>query len=193
MNTIKNKTTNPMLMTDFYKTIHHLAYIPKLDYLVSYWTPRMSRHENINKIVMFGLQGLIKEHLINAFYDNFFNKPWEDIKREYVRVISHSMTIQSSDTSEMEKLHSLGYLPIKIKAIQEGERVNIKTPMFEISNTVKGFGWVVNYLETYMSVNIWQPMTSATVAYEYRELVNKYYEKTVTEGLRNTACGDDFP
>lgn len=190
MYTIKNKTTNPMLMTDFYKTIHHLAYVPKLDYLVSYWTPRMSRHKDINKIVMFGLQGLIKEHLINAFNENFFNKPWEEIEKEYIRVISQTMTVQSSDTSEMKKLYELGYLPIRIKAVQEGERVNIKTPMFEISNTVKGLAWVVNYLETYISVNIWHPMTSATVAYEYRELVNRYYEKTVTDGVKSTACGD---
>ena len=74
-NTMRNHSVNPMLETDFYKTIHHLAYVPGLDYLVSYWTPRMSRFEHINKVVMFGLQGLIKEHLIDAFNENFFNRP----------------------------------------------------------------------------------------------------------------------
>ena len=59
---------NPMLLTDFYKTIHHLAYVPKLEYLVSYWTPRMSRIEGVDKVVMFGMQALIKEYLICSLF-----------------------------------------------------------------------------------------------------------------------------
>ena len=150
----------------------------------------MSRIEGLNKVVMFGLQGLIKEHLIDDFNKNFFGRPWNEIEEEYKRVIAHTMTVQASDTSEMKKLYDLGYLPIQIKAVPEGTRVNIKTPMFEISNTVKGFGWLVNYLETYISVNIWHPMTAATIAYSYRELVNKYFELTVENGVPSSACGD---
>lgn len=190
MNTIRNHSVNPMLETDFYKTIHHLAYVPGLEYLTSYWTPRMSRIEGIDKVVMFGLQALIKEHLIDAFNEYFFSRPWDELESEYKRVISNTMTLQASDTSEMKKLYDLGYLPIMIKAVPEGYRVNIKTPMFEISNTVAGFGWLVNYLETYISVNIWQPMTAATIAYSYRELVETYFEKTVENGVPSSACGD---
>lgn len=188
---IKNvRKLNPMLMTDFYKTIHHLAYIPKLDFLVSYWTPRMTRIEGVDKVVSFGQQAMVKEYLINLFNDNFFNRDWEEVKAEYEELISNTMTVQASDTTEMKRLHDLGYLPIRIKSVAEGERVNIKTPMFEVTNTVKGFGWLVNYLETYMSVNIWFPMTTATIAYEYRKIVNKYFEKTVENGIPATACGD---
>jgi nicotinamide phosphoribosyltransferase len=188
---IKNvRKLNPMLMTDFYKTIHHLAYIPKLDYLVSYWTPRMTRIDGVDKVVSFGQQAMVKEYLINLFNDNFFNRDWEEVKAEYEELISNTMTVQASDTTEMKRLHDLGYLPIRIKSVAEGERVNIKTPMFEVTNTVKGFGWLVNYLETYMSVNIWFPMTTATIAYEYRKIVNKYFEKTVENGIPATACGD---
>jgi nicotinamide phosphoribosyltransferase len=133
---------------------------------------------------------MVKEYLINLFNDNFFNRDWEEVKAEYEELISNTMTVQASDTSEMKRLHDLGYLPIRIKSVTEGERVNIKTPMFEVTNTVKGFGWLVNYLETYMSVNIWFPMTTATIAYEYRKIVNKYFEKTVENGIPATACGD---
>lgn len=190
MNEMRMHRVNPMLETDFYKTIHHLAYIPGLDYLVSYWTPRMTRIEGVNKVVMFGLQGLIKEHLIDAFEKHFFGRPWEELEAEYKRVIAHTMTEQAADTTEMKKLYDLGYLPIQIKAVAEGTRVNIKTPMFEISNTVKGFGWLVNYLETYISVNIWHPMTAATIAYKYREIVEKFFELTVENGVPSSACGD---
>lgn len=187
---MKRMIKNPMLMTDFYKTIHHLAYVPGLEYLVSYWTPRMSRIPEVNKVVMFGLQALIKEQLIDAFNNHFFNRDWEDVEAEYVRIIANTMSVQAADTTELKKLHELGYLPIQIKAVPEGTRVNIKTPMFEISNTVKGYGWLVNYLETYISVNIWHPMTSATIAYTFRELVNEYFKKTVEVGIPASACGD---
>lgn len=190
MNNARTHTINPLLETDFYKTIHHLAYVPGLEFLVSYWTPRMTRIEGVNKVVMFGLQGLIKEHLIDAFEKHFFGRPWEELEAEYKRVIAHTMTEQASDTTEMKKLYDLGYLPIQIKAVAEGTRVNIKTPMFEISNTVKGFGWLVNYLETYISVNIWHPMTAATIAYKYREIVEKFFELTVENGAPSSACGD---
>lgn len=206
---------NSMLLTDFYKTIHHLAYVDGLDFLVSYWTPRMSRKEGIDKVVMFGLQACIKKYLIEEFNNTFFNRPKEEVMNEYKRIIASTMTEQASDTKHLEELYDLGYLPIKINAVEEGSRVNIKTPMFEISNTVKGFGWLVNYLETLISSYVWQPMTSATIAYQYRELVEEYFNKTVSdkssiivepteEGLkeklirgfvglnavRNSACGD---
>ncbi|WP_459476540.1 nicotinate phosphoribosyltransferase [Clostridium saccharoperbutylacetonicum] len=180
----------PLLLTDFYKTIHHMCYAPGLTKLVSYWTPRMSRKENMDKVVMFGLQSFIKKYMIEYFNDNFFNIPKEEILNEYKRVISNTMGVIAADTTHIEKLHDLGYLPIQIKAVQEGTRVNIKTPMIEITNTHKEFAWLVNYLETFMSCNIWQPMTSATIAYRYREIIEKYFDLTVENGAVTKACGD---
>lgn len=166
---------DPLLLTDFYKTIHHMCYAPGLTKLVSYWTPRMSRKENMDKVVMFGLQSFIKKYMIEYFNDNFFKIPKEEILNEYKRVISNTMGAIAADTTHIEKLHDLGYLPIQIKAVQEGTRVNIKTPMIEITNTHEEFAWLVNYLETFMSCNIWQPMTSATIAYRYREIIEKIF------------------
>ncbi|MDO5559534.1 MAG: nicotinate phosphoribosyltransferase [Oscillospiraceae bacterium] len=181
MNVTEFKRMDPLLLTDFYKTIHHLAYTPKLEYLVSYWTPRMSRYEYIDKVVVFGMQAFIKEYLCDLFNKNFFRRDKSEILGEYRRIISNTMSVQAADTTEIEKLYDLGYLPVMIKAVPEGTRVNIKTPVYEISNTVKGFGWLVNYLETFISVNVWYPMNSASVAYAYRQIVNKYYEMTVSD------------
>lgn len=70
------------------------------------------------------------------------------------------------------------------------KQVNIKTPMIEITNTHDDFVWLVNYLETFMSCNIWQPITSATIAYRYREIIEKYYDLTVVNCDVSKACGD---
>jgi nicotinamide phosphoribosyltransferase len=181
---------NPLLLTDFYKTIHHMCYAEGLTKLVSYWTPRMSRKEDMNKVVMFGLQPFIKKYLIKYFNDNFFNRSKEEVVNEYKRIVSKAMGELAADTKHMEALHDLGYLPIQIKALEEGTRVNIKTPMIEITNTHENFAWLVNYLETFMSCNIWQPMTSATIAYRYREIIDKYFDLTVENGDSTKACGD---
>lgn len=200
----------PMLLTDFYKTIHHLAYVPKLEYLVSYWTPRKSRYEDCNKAVVFGLQGTAKKYLIEYFNEHFFKRPIEEIKEEYIRYIANTMSVQAADTTVLEALHSLGYLPIRIKALPEGTVANIRTPIYEFKNTVAGYGWLVNYLETYLSVNVWHPINSATVAWRYRKVVNDAFEKSVSKTAvaridgdvktamsadclndkENTACGD---
>ena len=50
-------------------------------------------------------------------------------------------------------LHDLGYLPVRIKALPEGSRVNIKVPLFTVRETRKEFAWLTNYLETVLSTS----------------------------------------
>ena len=65
---------NPLLLIDFYKATHHEQYPKGLTKMVSYYTPRMSRLKDTDKVTLFGLQGFIKEYLIKGFNDNFFNR-----------------------------------------------------------------------------------------------------------------------
>ena len=69
---------NPMLLIDFYKAVHAEMLPQKMDKSVSYYTPRMSRVDRWDKVVMFGLQGLIKTYLIDYFNEAFFEKPFEE-------------------------------------------------------------------------------------------------------------------
>ncbi len=89
---------SPFLLTDFYKTIHHMCYAEGMTKLVSYWTPRMSRKEDMHKVVMFGLQPFLKKYLIEYFNDNFFSRDKEEVISEYKRVISKTMGDIASDT-----------------------------------------------------------------------------------------------
>ena len=69
--------TNPMLLIDFYKSVHAEMLPKNITKSVSYFTPRMSRVKRWDKVVMFGLQGFIKTYLIDYFNDEFFNKPFD--------------------------------------------------------------------------------------------------------------------
>ena len=183
--------TIPLLLCDFYKTVHSEQYPKGITKLVSYFTPRMSRIEGEDKLVMFGLQAFIKEYLIDYFNEYFFNVPKDKVLDEYNRILSYTLGKNSYKDEKIKKLHDLGYLPLEIKAIPEGERVPIKVPMIEISNTHPDFAWLVNAIETLLSCSLWHTMVSANVGFNYRQIVNKYYEISVEDDVpRSKALGD---
>ena len=70
------KQINPMLLIDYYKAVHAEMLPEKITKSVSYFTPRMSRIDRWDKVVMFGLQGFIKTYLIDYFKRRFFNRPF---------------------------------------------------------------------------------------------------------------------
>jgi len=182
---------NPLLLLDYYKTTHNEQYPKGITKIVSYYTPRMSRISDEEELVMFGLQAFIKEYLIRSFNSNFFGRSKDEVMAEYKRIIDHTLGKGIVNYGKIEKLHDLGYLPIEIKAVDEGTRVPIKIPMFEITNTHKEFAWLVNTLETAISCSLWHTQVSANVGYRYRQIVNKYYEISVDDAIpRSRALGD---
>ena len=183
--------TIPLLLIDFYKATHHEQYPKGLTKMVSYFTPRMSRLTGQDKLVMFGLQAFIKEYLIDYFNENFFGRTKEEVVNEYTRVLDNTMGKGSYDVNKIVDLYELGYLPLEIRAIKEGALVDIKVPMIEISNTHPDFVWLVNTIETMMSCTLWHTMLSANVGYNYRKIVNKYYDISVDDNIpRARALGD---
>ena len=182
---------NPLLDLDYYKICHRDQYNKNLTRIVSYYTPRMSRLQGEDKLVMFGLQGFIKDYLIRSFQKNFFCRPKSEVLAEYERLIGHTLGPGSFELQSIEKLHELGYLPISIRAIPEGSRVNLHVPMFEVTNTHPDFAWLVNTLETALSCTLWHTMMSANVGYNYRQIVNHYYDLSVDDNVpRAKALGD---
>lgn len=181
----------PMLLCDFYKTVHHDQYPIGLQKIYAYLTPRMTRLELENKLISFGLQAFIKTYLIDYFNENFFMKNHDEVMAEYIRVLDATLGVGSYNSEKISNLHKLGYLPLNIKEIPEGTRVPIKVPMIEISNTHPDFAWLVNYVESLLSAEMWHPMVSANVGYRYRQIVNEFYEATVDETVpRARALGD---
>lgn len=170
--------TNPLLLTDFYKVGHVLQYPKGTTLVYSNLTPRKSRIENVDNMVFFGLQYFIKEYLINYFNDNFFNRDKESVLFEYKRRIQTSLGSDLPTYEHIEHLHDLGYLPIEIKALEEGSRVPMKVPCLTIVNTIPEFYWLTNFIETLLSASIWQSCTSATIAAKYRELLDHHAEIT---------------
>lgn len=178
-------TQSPITYCDFYKTNHKPMYPDEMTLLYSNLTPRKSRIPGIDKIVFFGLQHFILKYLIGKFNANFFNQKKEDVLEQYSEEIH-------VDTQHIAALHDLGYLPLEIKALPEGTLCPIGVPCMTIKNTHPDFGWLTNYLETLISCQLWQPITSATIAYQYKQILTKYALETAGDASFVQWQGHDF-
>lgn len=183
---------NPLLCLDFYKTAHAEQYPQSLTKMVSYYTPRMSRLADTEKVTLFGLQAFIQEYLVDAFNENFFGKPYPKVLEEYKRVLGATIGTTGVGEKRIEKLYNLGYLPLKIRAVPEGTRTNIKVPQIEISNTHPDFVWLVNSIETMLSSTMWHTQVSAEVGYRYRQIVNEYADVTCDDSVARARLLGDF-
>jgi nicotinamide phosphoribosyltransferase len=172
---------NPLFLTDGYKTGHHQQYPKGTTLVYSNFTPRSNKYapKGCEQVVSFGQQ-MVVQQIHEAFQNEFFNKPKDEVCGEMKRELSLYLGTDY-DVSHFEALHDLGYLPINVKAIEEGTLVPIKVPVLTIYNTHPDFYWVTNYLETIISNLLWKPMTSATIAHTYRKVLTKWQEKTDAE------------
>ncbi|KIQ25118.1 nicotinate phosphoribosyltransferase [Flavobacterium sp. MEB061] len=169
---------NPLLLTDGYKVDHRRQYPDKTTLVYSNWTPRKSRIEGLDEVVFFGLQYFIKKYIIHDFDADFFKQPKEEVVKKYARRINNYLGENQVGTKHIEDLHDLGYIPMVFKALPEGASVPLRVPMFTMYNTIPEFFWLTNYFETLLSAVIWLPCNSATIAKEYRKVLDKYADET---------------
>lgn len=182
--------TMALLLSDTYKQCHDRMYPTGLTKLVSYWVPRKSMLETQDKMVFFGLQAFIKEYLIEYFNENFFALTKDEVLELYTDSMDIQIGRKNYDLDKIIKLHSLGYLPLQIRAIPEGTLVPMGVPCIEITNTHDDFAWLVQWIECILQVELWKPCCHATIGYMYRQIADKWYEKTVENIPSSMACAD---
>lgn len=183
---------NPLLMIDFYKATHHEQYPKGLTKMVSYYTPRMSRLDDVDHITFFGLQGFIDEYLVGGFGANFFNRELDEVLAEYNRVLTYTLGPGTYEDQKIRDLWELGYLPLEIRAVPEGTRTKVGVPQIEISNTHPKFVWLVNTIETLLSCSMWHTQIAAEVGYRYRKVVDTWVEKTCDSSVNPWKMIGDF-
>lgn len=184
----------PFLLSDGYKQSHKKQYPEGTTLIYSNFTPRSGKYAigKTNGVVVFGIQAFIQEYLIKYFQENFFNKSFDLVKDEYIRVIQPYFGGILPETEHLEYLHNLGYLPLHIKALPEGSICPFKVPVLTIYNTDPKCFWLTNFIETLLSMELWKPMTSATIAYEYKKLLTGWADKTCDNNEHLPFQGHDF-
>lgn len=178
---------------DGYKVSHKEQYPVGTTQVYSNFTARHSKHfkqPNFDgNVVIFGTQYLV-DYLHTLWRDTFFKKPLAVA----LDVISSRLKAYSghTDFSHFEQLHNLGYLPITIKALPEGTLAPLQTPILTITNTHPDFFWLPNYLETFISCELWHIITSATVAREYSKVLKHWSDLTCDNGEHLPFQAHDF-
>ena len=180
------------ILADFYKISHRKQYPEGTELVYSTWTPRASRMKGVDHVVWFGGQAFYKEFLIDLFHEHFFSRPVKDVIAEYVRVIKYTLNVEKPETKHLEDLHALGYLPLSIKALPEGTLVPLRVPVMTIQNTNPKFFWLTNFIESLASSELWQPSTSATIAREYKRILDRAAFETVGDIGFTPYQGHDF-
>lgn len=174
----------PAHQLDFYKTDHKRQYPEGTNLVYSNFTPRSSRLAPVlrefydEKVVVFGIQAWVISYLIREWQYGFFDLNKETACGMYKRRMDTALGPDAVSIAELEALHDLGFMPIEIKALPEGSRCNIKVALMTVVNTHPDFFWLTNYLETVASCDLWKPMTTATIAFEYRKILTHYAELT---------------
>lgn len=169
---------NPLLLTDGYKVDHRRQYPEHTTLVYSNWTPRKSRYEEIDHVVLFGLQYFIKKYIIEEFDKNFFSQPKEEVLKKYARRINNYLGENLVGTAHIDALHDLGYIPMVFKSLPEGSKVPLRIPMFTMYNTLPEFFWLTNYFETLLSAVVWLPCNSATLALQYHGILDRAAAET---------------
>jgi nicotinamide phosphoribosyltransferase len=144
-----------------------------------------------SKVVWFGLQGILQE-LKDMWQTSFFDRPKAEVIHRYKRRMDNFLGAGKVPTDGFEALHDLGYLPIQVLALPEGSRVNMNVPLYVIYNTDPDFFWFTNYLETSMSNLIWKMVTNATIAFEYRRVLDHWARLTGSPAEFTAVQGHDF-
>lgn len=186
------------LLTDFYKVDHNRQYPDNTEEVYSNMTPRSSHLAEVpgnpynDRVVVFGLQAMVKDLLIDRWNETFFGMPAATVERQYRRRMDNALGAGAVPTANIMELHELGKLPLVVKALPEGSLCPIRVPFMTMRNTDKRFSWLTNSLETIISNMVWKPVTSATTAHRYRKVFDRYAVETGADRAFVDWQGHDF-
>jgi nicotinamide phosphoribosyltransferase len=169
---------NFLLDSDSYKYSHFAQY-PKNEGIFSYVEARDGA-----EVKFFGLQYIIKKMLTKMYTQ-------DDVKEAKEIITAHGLPFNEKG---FEELRTLGYFPLKIKAVKEGGVYPVQIPLVSIQSTDSRFGWLVSFIETSL-LRLWYPTTVATNSYNIKKVVLKYTKNTDFKvhdfGSRGVSCQEN--
>lgn len=173
-----DKPNNLVLMGDAYKYSHHKFYEPGTTKIYSYLE---SRGGKFDETVFFGLQFFLKEFLEGVAITQ------EELDEAEYYLGSKEGVFGREDVFDKSKFQYIidvhgGKLPVKIKAVKEGTVVGVRNVLMTIENTDDNCAWLTNFLETLL-LQIWYPITVATLSREVKKIVIKAFQDTTTHDV----------
>ena len=158
---------NIILNTDSYKVSMFKQYPVGTTGVYSYIESRGGRYD---RTVFFGLQGFIKEYLLEAITQ-------ADIDIADEILTAHGEPFNRAGWQYILDKHN-GRLPVVIRSVPEGTVVPVGNVLATIENTDPECFWLTTWLETALLRAIWYPTTVATQSWTIKKLILEFLEKT---------------
>lgn len=169
-------------MTDTYKMGHMQQYPEGTNKVYSYLTARSDK--KIPFTVFFGLQYYIKEYLMIPV-----------TREDVLEAIQMRKQILGSCPTEIADkwfaLSKLGYIPLEIKAVEEGTIMPCKNVLMTVTNTHPDFYWLVGYVESLL-LKVWNTITVASYSKKLHNLTTKFSDETSDSGFLVPFLVHDF-
>lgn len=183
-------TALPFYYTDSYKLGHADQYPADTHYVYSNFTARSEKLLPIpeqykdGKYVVMGVRAFM-DKLNKVWVQPLANMTSDDFNFAlglFLREMGAFVGPNGLSDKRFKELYSYvrehRRLPLIIKAVPDGTVLDIRTPCFTIQNNDPRFYWFVNYMESYISTELWKPMTTATIARFYRRVLEDYAKRT---------------
>lgn len=174
MTAVVDRVVDTLMATDAYKFDHRRQYPDGTEVVFSNLTARGSRIPGVDVTVFFGLQAFLTD--LTTRWNEFFALGADDLNAvltAYDSEVQELLGANDIGSDHFRVLHDIGYLPLRVRALREGTLTPIRVPYFTIENTDPRVFWLTNYLETELSAELWQPITSATIAWRNRRLLDE--------------------
>lgn len=163
---------NAILATDVYKLCHQDAVPDDVDGVFSYQEARIKN----TVIVPYGQQMLLMKTLANPISMEDIDEAEDYCKRN--NAIFHR------DIWEWVLNKFGGYFPIEVRTVPEGTPINSGNVMLTIEASEKfpgewgpyKFGWLAQYIETFMLRGVWYTTTIASYGRKMKQEFKRFYE-----------------
>jgi nicotinamide phosphoribosyltransferase len=158
-----------ILMMDSYKFAHPFAYPDGIQGMTSYGEARIPESKTI---VPFGWQILAKRYLTQRI-----TKADIDIAEEFaIKHFGRKLFARESWNKVVNSYN--GFLPLIIRIIPEGTVIHGGQPLYTVTVLDEDVFWMSAAFETMIQRAIWYPTTVATMDYEIKKKITKYYKQT---------------
>lgn len=173
---IKNMNTNNIiLMGDFYKITHWKQYPKDTEIVYSYLE---SRGGEFDYTVFFGLQYFIKRYLIGSVVTMDMI---DEAEKFCSKGFGTNTLFNRAGWERIVKIHG-GKLPIKIKAVPEGMKIDVKNVLMTMENTDEQLPWLTNFLETLL-LQVWYPITVASLSANIKDTIQEFANMSSDVGV----------
>jgi nicotinamide phosphoribosyltransferase len=170
---------NLILATDSYKLNHWNQYPKDTEAVYSYFEARTGAAYPYT--VFVGLQYLLQEYLAGRVVTR---KDVEEAQTLATAHFGNPDLFNFKGWMHIVEKHG-GYLPLRIKAVEEGSVIPINNVMMTVENTDPECFWLTNAVESLLT-HVWYSSTVATQSRYVKELIANYLDRTADsrEGLQ---------